>query len=150
LSALSNTQTENTMTDTTEDALFEAAWKTREAINSAEHSGDAEKAAQLSKELEALQTRVKAREAEHEASMEALRAFHRMQVGAGMPAAPNHQAARVIDPRSYIDQAGDYFAARGSIQADLEDDGIVDLTDMTESYPDEDEHSTAKSNGALS
>jgi hypothetical protein len=135
------------MTNETEDTLFETAWKTREAINSALHSGEVEKARELSEQLEAIQGRIKAREADHEASMEALRAFHRQQVAAGTTPATNEEAERVIL------KCTPYTGARKGTLADLAEDDIVDLTDMPHSYPEDDdipEEQTARSHGALS
>lgn len=120
----------------TEDELFAKAWETREAIKSGLHSGELEKAAALSADLNELQARIKAREDAHEAAMADLRAFHVSQVESGAePAADNAEAETVIltHPMGFSDQ-----------QMNIHQRGFVDPVVVPNEF------SSSRANGAYS
>jgi hypothetical protein len=111
-----------------------------DALNSPEHAAEAEKLRELS-------LKVSARAEAFNAAQAALHAANKSACANGTPPADNTEAARVIL------QCTPYTGARKGTLADLAEDDIVDLTDMPNSYPEDDdipEEQTARSNGALS
>ena len=105
-----------------------------DALNSPDHTAEAEKLRELSLKVAG---RV-------EAFAAAQAALHSANAGAcanGVPPADHTIAARVF--------AGHHTGWENGFRDDLASDDVVDLTDLTESYADdEDEHQTARANGA--
>ncbi len=108
-----------------------------DALNSPDHTAEADKLRELSQKVAG---RVEA----FAAAQAALHAANAGACAAGIPPAANTQAAAMFDPRPFT-------GWETGFRDDLASDDIVDLTDLTESYADdEDEHQTARANGAHS
>jgi hypothetical protein len=104
-----------------------------DALNSPDHAADAQRLRELSISV--------AGRVEAYASAQA--ALHAANAGAcadGVPPAENVDAARMFQ--------GPYSGWEQGVRDDLADHDVVDLTDMTHSYADDDEHQTARANGA--
>lgn len=97
-----------------------------DALNSPEHEAEAESLRQLS-------LRVSSRVDAFQAAQDRIHGLHAAACAKGTPAAANEQAAQVINGDNEL----------------FDDSDIVDLTDMTESYADnDDEFSTSRAAGA--
>ena len=122
------------MTDTpAEVEAARALVRAYDELNSAEHTAEAERLRELSISVAG---RV-------EAYAAAQAALHSANAGAcanGVPPALNVDAARMFQ--------GPYSGWEKGVQDNLEDHGVVDLSDLTASYTDDDEHQTARANGA--
>ena len=106
-----------------------------DALNSPEHAAEADKLRELS-------LKVSARSEAFNAAQAALHAANQGACLNGTPPADNSIAARVIAGHGHN-------GWETGFRADLASDDVVDLTDLTESYADdEDEHQTARANGA--
>jgi hypothetical protein len=118
-----------------------------DALNSPEHAAEAEKLRELS-------LKVSARAEAFNAAQAALHAANKSACANGTPPAPNVEAAEVINGLGYkreIHESRLFTGWKSAAEADLAEDGVVDLTDMPHSYPDEDdipEEQTARANGA--
>jgi hypothetical protein len=104
-----------------------------DALNSADHAADAQRLRELS-------ISVAGRVEAYAAAQAALHAANAGACADGVPPAMNVDAARMFQ--------GPFSGWEQGIRDDLADHDVVDLTDMTQSYADDDEHQTARANGA--
>lgn len=125
------------MTDTPPEVeagrAIAAAW---DALNSPEHKADVETLRDVSK-------RVSSRTDAFQAAQDRIHGLRTAACANGTPAADNTQAAQVIDPKR--EWASQFLT-------DAHNHGVVDLTDLTASYADDDdvdEDASARRSGAL-
>jgi hypothetical protein len=104
-----------------------------DALNSPDHAADAQRLRELS-------ISVAGRVEAYAAAQAALHAANAGACASGVAPADNTQAERMF--------IGPYSGWEKGVQGDLEDHGVVDLSDLTASYTDDDEHQTARANGA--
>jgi len=113
-----------------------------DALNSPDHTAEADKLRELSQKVAG---RVEA----FAAAQAALHAANAGACAAGTPPADNSEAAKLfVGKQDGWHNPHPFTGWEVGTRDDLATDDIVDLTDLTESYAEEDEHQTARANGA--